>query len=305
MRLHLYRHLFQQGRGLAAAARLALVSLRLSAPPPSGTPGVWLEQRVPPPGRALVRDTVRECGGDPEAWGEELPPHLFARFGLPLAMRVLAGLPYPVHRALNAGCAWAKRAPLPAGAPLDVRARLETLEADDFRVKAAVRIVAGAAGAQVALEAEMRFFIPLARGQREERRPEGAWRVPAAVPSPAQLVRWLDVGSDAGAVFAALTGDVNPIHWLGPAARAAGFSGCILHGFAMHARAVEALGASLPGGVRSLGGVDVRFTRPLALPAQVGVFSSGRDFFLGPAPGAPANLVGAMREAVASMHQEP
>jgi acyl dehydratase len=254
-------------------------------------PGDWLRRTLPPPGPALVRDYVLENGGDPGAWADELPPHLFAQFGIPLAMQVIASLPFPVHRTLNAGCAWVKRAPLPRGAPLEVSVRLASLDAGEARVKASLQILAGTAAAPGALEAEMRVFVPLSRGRQGAAGAGGAREV-ATVPGDAPLVRRQSVGAGAGAAFAALTGDFNPIHWLRPAARLAGFPGCILQGFAMHARAVEAVGASLPGGVRALRGVDVRFARPLVLPAEVGVYARGRDFWLGSAPGAPANLVG-------------
>lgn len=251
-----------------------------------------IEATVAPPSRALVRDYVLENGGAPGDWGDELPPHLFAQFGIPLAMRVIAGLPYPVQRTLNAGCAWRKHAPLPSGAPLDVRARLESLEADGSRAKASVAIVAGTASAPRALEAEMRVYIPLSRKRPSAKRTGEPKRQAPSVPADAKLLGQLSLGAGAGAAFAALTGDFNPIHWLWPAARLAGFKSCILQGFAMHARAVERLGASLPGGVRSLAGADVKFARPLPLPAQVGVWASGRDFYLGRAAGAPANLIG-------------
>jgi acyl dehydratase len=248
---------------------------------------------VPAPGRTLVRDYLLENGGDPGAWGEALPPHLFAQFGMPLAMRVIAGLPLPVQRTLNAGCAWELRAPLPAGVPLDVRARLESLEVDETRARATIKILAGTAAVPSALDAEMRVFIPLGR-PRTARARDGRREV-ATVPAEARLLERLAIGADAGAVFAALTGDFNPIHWLRPAARLAGFGGCILQGFAMHARAVEAVGASLPGGVHALRAVDARFARPLVLPAEVGVYATGGRFWLGSGPGEPAHLVGSYR----------
>jgi acyl dehydratase len=292
MRILPYRHALAQGPGVAALARLALAAVRRRPAGEVQVPGPWVRRTIPAPGRALVRDYLLDADGDPAAWRDELPPHLFAQFGFPLAIRVIAGLPYPVQRTLNAGCAWTRRAPLPCGVPLDVRARLESLDAGEVRVKAAVKIVAGAAAGPDALEAEMRVFIPVARRRETPRQGAAPRREPETIPADAVLLRRLAVGLDAGAAFAALTGDFNPIHWLWPAALLAGFPRCILQGFAMHARAVEAVGASLPGGVRSLRGADVRFARPLPVPAAVGVYARGRDLWLGEAPGAPANLIG-------------
>jgi acyl dehydratase len=296
LRVLLYKHVLEQGQGAAAIARLAFSSLRRVSDRSPSAPGPWLEVTEPPRGRALVHDYLVENGGDPRVWGEELPPHLFAQFGIPLAMRIIAGLPYPVQRTLNAGCAWRKHAPLPAHEPLDVRARLEALDDDGARVKATVKIIAGTATAPDGLEAEMRVFIPLSRQRRSPKGTAQGQRDVATVPDDARPVGQMALGADAGAAFAALTGDFNPIHWLAPAAWAAGFKRCILQGFAMHSLAVEALGATLSRGAPSLAAVDVKFARPLVLPAKVGVYSKGDHFWLGAGPGAPANLIGTYQE---------
>lgn len=298
MRVGLYKHVIDQGQGATAIARLALSALRRARGPAPKAPGPWVKVTVPPLRPALIRDYLVENGGDPQVWGEELPPHLFAQFGIPLAMQVISGLPYPVQRTLNAGCAWVKHAPLLAREPLDVRARLEVLDDDGSRVKATVKIVTTTATARDGLEAEMRVFIPLSNRRKGTKRGghDEAKREVATVPPAAQEAVRLSIAKDAGAVFAVLTGDFNPIHWLAPAAWAAGFNSCILHGFAMHTRAVEALGRSLGGKVRSLKAVDVKFSKPLVLPADVGVYVVGHEFWLGSGPGAPAHLVGSYQE---------
>jgi hypothetical protein len=45
--------------------------------------------------------------------------------------------------------------------------------------------------------------------------------------------------------------------------------------------------------------VDVRFLRPLPLPAQISLFLAGTRFFVGGAPGARATLAGSFEEASA------
>ena len=78
-----------------------------------------------------------------------------------------------------------------------------------------------------------------------------------------------------------------------PAARAAGFKNVILHGFATLARAIEGMNRALFAGDPSrLATIDVRFTRPLVLPAKVGLYVRGDEIFVGSAKGGPANLVG-------------
>ena len=89
------------------------------------------------------------------------------------------------------------------------------------------------------------------------------------MPLDAKEIAFLRLTGTAGRDFAALTGDVNPIHWFAPAARAAGFRGCILHGFRTLARTIEALNRRVfAGDPRALASIDVRFMRPLVLPAK-------------------------------------
>jgi acyl dehydratase len=97
----------------------------------------------------------------------------------------------------------------------------------------------------------------------------------------------------AGADFARLTGDFNPIHWLGSYAKAVGFRDVILHGFASFALTFEALvGRVFSGDACRLSRLDANFTRPLVLPAQVGVYISGDRVYLGDALGGAAYLSG-------------
>ena len=97
----------------------------------------------------------------------------------------------------------------------------------------------------------------------------------------------LRLGADAGLDFARLTGDLNPIHWLGPYARAMGHRRPILHGFATLARAWETLlRARFAGDVDGVRSMDARFSRPLPLPARVNVYLSGDRLAVADAPGA-------------------
>ena len=68
----------------------------------------------------------------------------------------------------------------------------------------------------------------------------------------------------------------------------------ILHGFSTLARAIEAVDRDiLCGDVDALTVVDARFTRPLVLPASVGVYvTRDNELFVGDAPGGGAYLEG-------------
>jgi len=236
-----------------------------------------------------VHDYVRHVGGDPGWYRGAVPPHMFPQWSFPLLARVMATLPYPTTRVVNAGCRIEARAPLPASELIDVKVRLESIDDDGRRALIVQRIVTGTASAPDAITAELRAIVPLAR--RDAVRPPRERR---AVPLDARELAFFRLGAGAGRDFAALTGDVNPIHWLAPAARAAGFRGCILHGFGTLARTVEAMNRRLfAGDPRALSLIDVRFVRPLVLPATVGVYVTRQhDVFVGDAPGGGAYLEG-------------
>ena len=252
-------------------------------------PGRWFEADVLPPSTALVHDFVRELGGDPSKVRGWLPPHLFPQWGLPLAAQALAGVPYPMLRVMNAGCLLQLHAPLPAGETLHVRARLESIDESDSRAVLSTRIVTGTRSAPDALEATLQAFVPLGRKER------GAKKEPLRVPAEAETLERVVLDARAGLRFATLTGDFNPIHWIPPYARAAGFRGAILHGFGTFARAFEALTQQRLGGdPHALRQIEARFTRPLVLPGRVGVYvgPAPGQLWVGDAPGAEAYLTG-------------
>lgn len=95
---------------------------------------------------------------------------------------------------------------------------------------------------------------------REERtdppRPEAVWRVPG----------------DIGRRYAAVSGDVNPIHMHSLTARAFGLPRAIAHGMWLKARCLAALEDLVPGAHA----VDVRFKLPVLLPSEL-AFASWRE----------------------------
>jgi hypothetical protein len=253
------------------------------------TPGPEIQRTVAPIAESLVVDFVRASGGDPAAWRGMLPPHLFPHWSFPLVVRALAPLPFPLWRSVNLGARMTVSEPLPLGEPLTVSARLERITADERRVIVETRVVTSVRGHAGAITACFLALVPLA-SETGPRKP------PEVVPAEArELDRWR-LGADAGLDFALLTGDFNPIHWLPPYARVAGFRNVILHGFGSMARAVESVvREELGGDGKRLGAVDVRFTKPLVLPADVGLFSVGDRIFVGDRPGAPAALIGSVK----------
>jgi acyl dehydratase len=83
-------------------------------------------------------------------------------------------------------------------------------------------------------------------------------------PAPPVEAAW-SVPGDIGRRYAAVSGDRNPIHLHPLTAKAFGFPRAIAHGMWTKARVLGALGSRVPDAFR----VDVRFARPLLLPAPV------------------------------------
>ncbi len=302
-------HILQQGPVLRALAEGAIAMIKQRQGGLGGamvTPGPEQRVVVPPRPERLVKDYIRHVGGDPSSYRGVVPPHLWPQWGFPLAARTLEGIPYPLAKVLNGGCRLEVHGDLPASEPLLVTARLEDIDDNGSRAVLHQRVATGTQSAPELVVAHMYAIVPLSSGKNGAT--NGASAKPKdkekpRVPSTAREVGFFRLRRDAGLDFAKLTGDFNPVHWVAPYARAFGFRSVILHGFATMARAIEGLNRSVyAGDARALGTIDVKFTRPLTLPASVGLYidratATGGDVFVGDAPGGPAYLVGTYERA--------
>lgn len=287
------RFLFHQGavlRAMWGGLLRSWLSRKVEGDPAEG-PGPELTAEIPPRSQALVDATIRWAGGDPEAWAGTLPPYLHPQWGFPLVVRTLEGLSYPMGRALNAGCAMTMHGPIPADQPLVLRARLERIDDAPHRVILHQRLVTGTADLPEALTVDFQVIVPRPRSKQDGPRPP---RQRPTVPGDArEIARWAN-SKRAGLEYALLTGDFNPIHWLWPAARMAGFGGTILHGFGSASRIYEALVKGAFGGdVTGPKTLALRFTRPLVLPGSMGLYLTDEGALAGgDQPGEAAYLVG-------------
>ncbi len=298
-----FSHVLEQGPSVAALGRVALSSLRKqkigSAPQLPAGPGPWVEARLPPRSPELLRDYVRHCGGDPGWYKGRVPAHFFHQWGFPIAAKNLLGLGYPLAKVVNGGCRVENVAPMPASEPMLVRVRIESIDDDGKRAIITQRVITGTAKKPECIVADIRAFIPLAKKDESNGASNGggAKKAPKAkpqVPSDVHEIAFLKIKDDAGLDFAKLTGDFNPIHWVKAYAKASGFRTVILHGFSTFARSVEALNrARFAGDPMRLKSIDVRLSRPLVLPARVGVYvSKDGGIWVGDAPGGGAYLEG-------------
>jgi len=287
----------QQGPVVGALVRAATRRARPDSRGVEGLelPGPTRTATVPARPSALVRDYTRLVGGSPSWYKGVLPAHLFPQWGFPLLARTLDPLPYDMRRILNAGCGIEVRRPLPAGQPLRLSARLVDVDDDGRRAILTQELVTGTDDVPDALVGRVTALVPLPRPKgdaapKKTTAPKARPRVPEHV---RELHRWR-LSATSGRDFAWVTGDVNPIHWIAPYAKAAGFRGRIAHGFSGFARLAESLNRQLwSGDVGRLATLDVRFARPLVLPAQVRVYvDDAGGCWVGDAPGGPAYFHG-------------
>mgnify|MGYP001597146660 CR=1 FL=1 len=286
------RFVLSQGpaiKGMGQAA-LSVLRQRLGLGSSNGTPslpGPAIHVTYPPRDPALVRAYIKHVGGDPTAYKRRVPAHFFPQWGFGLTGPALEGLSYPMAKAMNGGCKLIQTAPLPADEPLDVVARLESIDDDGHRAILDLSIVTSTRSAPNAVEAHLYIFVPL------EKRKGEAPKDKARVPADAKEIAFHRLEADAGLDFAKLTGDFNPVHWVPAYAKAFGFRNTILHGFGTMARAVEGLNRGpFAGDIDALRSIHVRFTRPVVLPAQVGVYVHDDEIYVGAAPSGPAYLTG-------------
>ncbi|NVB40436.1 MaoC family dehydratase [Pseudenhygromyxa sp. WMMC2535] len=301
------KHIRSQGPVLAMLGQTAVEALRrkLTGKAPEGVgplPGPEIRAELPPRPPELVRDYVRFCGGDPGAYKHQVPAHLWPQWGFPLVGKLIESLPYPIFKVLNGGCRVEVNAPLPIDEPLEVVAQLINIDDNGRRVVLEERVVTSTPSCPDAVVATMYAIVPLGGGDKSKPKGPKPKKTPERVALDAtELARW-KIPADAGLAFAMLTGDFNPVHWVPPYARAFGFRNTILHGFATMAKAWEGLIRSrYAGDVGGLGSFDVKFTKPLTLPAKVGLYLEAQDahdkVWVGPAPGGSAYLVGTARAA--------
>jgi acyl dehydratase len=299
------KHLRNQGPVIAGLGATAFEVLRrrVTGKVPSGPlelPGPELHATVGPRPRDLIRDYVKFCGGDPSSYAHTIPPHMWPQWGFPLSAKTISEVPYPLLSVLNGGCRVEINAPLADDEPLEVSSRLLSIDENDRRAVLESELVTGTAASPRAIVATSYAIVPLRKpGMAGGSKPksDGPAKQPDRVPLDAEeLARWR-LPQNAGLAFALLTGDFNPVHWIPPYAKAFGFRNTILHGFASMAKAWETLiRTRFAGSTTAIRSFDVKFTKPLTLPADVGLYLVAQDdhdsIWIGNAPGGPAYLVG-------------
>jgi hypothetical protein len=208
----------------------------------------------------------------------------------PLQVRLLADrqFPLPLPGLVHLRNVITQHRPIAAAEPLTLRVHAE-------------RLAAHPKGAQVDLVASADAGGTRVWSSRSTYLARGAKAPVADLPSdldvalPAEPASVWRIPSDAGRRYAAVSGDVNPIHLNALAAKAFGFPRAIAHGMWCKARALAAIEARLPDAFT----VDVAFRKPVLLPSAVHHVArrtpDGWDFALLRPGGDDTHLVGTVR----------
>lgn len=247
--------IFEQAPMLATLARIAVKSVL-----PTGV--VRQNPKSFAPVRAVVSapsERLVSCYADWSGAGNRyaavLPPHMLSQWALPVATRLIEQTRYKLASIVNYGVSMKINGDLPRGVPLDLTACIKTLKESDAWARVSVELVSGSRCRPGAVVATLHILFILSGRKRE------AAHSVKVQPLWGMAGRW-SAARDDGFRFALLTGDFNPIHWIGLAGRRSPFGRIVLQGMGMFARSYECLASAGP-----ITEIDVRFLKPVPLPS--------------------------------------
>jgi acyl dehydratase len=246
---------------------------------------------------ARVADYAAVCGFQPS---ERLPatyPHVLA-FPLHLALMADGRFPFAAVGLVHVANTIAQQRPIEPREPLELKVRATPLRAHPRGRVFSLITEARADGELVWCERSTMLRrggsdgspadASASRGAQDDAedaatREPGAQNADDAAEREARMAtaateedeHW-SLPADLGRRYAAVSGDRNPIHMHALSARALGFPRAIAHGMWTKARCLAALSDGPSGAlVAAPFSIDVRFRRPILLPAQV-AFASAR-----------------------------
>ncbi len=189
-------------------------------------------------------------------------PHILA-FSLHLSLMTDPSFPFPAIGLVHIANEITQHRPLSAGEELSVRVWSTPLEPHPRGRQFSLRTEVTAGGEVVWEETSTNLRRGGGGDQRGDRAAGPERRAPDAEELPATAT-WRLPG-DLGRRYAAVSGDINPIHIHSLSARLFGFPSAIAHGMWTKARCLAALESRLPESFT----VEVAFRRPILLPATV------------------------------------
>ncbi len=246
---------FEQASMLATLGRITIKSV-LSTGLPRHNPDCFTPAWavVPAPSEKLV-SCYADWSGARDRYKDALPPHMFSQWALPVAIRVMEQTRYKLAGIINYGVTMRINGELPRGAPLEMTVKVKSLKESGTWARVALEITSGTPQQPEAVVATLHTLFLLSTKNRDRAHST------KLQPSWSTAGRW-SAARDDGFRFALLTGDFNPIHWIGLAGRLSPFGRTVLQGMGMFARSYERLADAGP-----INEIDVRFLSPVPLPS--------------------------------------
>lgn len=209
---------------------------------------------IDPPSAELIEHYIQWSGAALDKYKNSIPAHMVSQWGLSFATRLLLQTSYPLSQVINQGVSLTINGELPRDEKLMVQAKISQVDERNGLARVSVQIKTGTVTEPELVEAvlHMAFILPnFKKMKRTEKIDQKNWQT---------LGEWSATRDD-GFKFALLTGDFNPIHWVGPFAKLSSFGQMVLHGFGVFARSFE----FLPEPIKQ---IDIRFLKPVKLPSQ-------------------------------------
>jgi acyl dehydratase len=208
-------------------------------------------------------------------------PHVQA-FPLHMALMSDGRFPFGAVGLVHVANLIRQHRPIASAEELTLRARPTALQPHPKGKTFTIVTEARTADGELAWESTSTF---LRRGKGDEGASAG--KEIALDPETPASATW-KLGGDLGRRYATVSGDRNPIHMHSLTAKPLGFPSAIAHGMWTKARCLAALETRLPDAFE----VEVRFRRPIFLPAKVEFAAAGDEFAVRDAKKATPHLDG-------------
>jgi hypothetical protein len=228
------------------------------------------QEVVPPRSNKLIDDYLKFLRANVSAYKNEVPFHFFPQWSFSVVERALSDLPFNFIQVMNAGYKAEINSSIPRNEKIYVKAQLQKIELKNNILYFTTRIVSETQNAPEALVAYLTALLKLPKKDKVSSNDKKAKSyLEYTVPFEAKEIARFNFPSNTGLNYSILSGDINPVHWLEPYAQMMGFKRIILHGFASSAFCIEAINNNLfAGNVHRIKEVEIKFTKPLLLPAK-------------------------------------
>lgn len=266
MPLSLIRH---HGSMLKTLGGIFLSSLQ---PRPKNNPEQIEDVKIvlPAPDKELVGLYQRWCtyavetenGNAPLDTDSDLPPHLFSQFALAICAKQLKQLRYKLLSVINQGVGLEVHHPIPKDEALHIICKVVEIKEENNRARIHQQLQIGTQSQPHCYTASFHTLFILGKSLKKDsskKQSKDEEHVEFE-----KVGHWTVAPND-GLNFALLTGDFNPIHWVGLVAKFSPFGQKVLHGFGMFTRTIETIQASAGKPIKS---IHVRFINPAFLNNQ-------------------------------------